>query len=168
MCGEILRAFDPSIGNCALADIGIYPLHVAATLFGAPERVLSHSLFLHNGFEGMGTATLAYPNGFFCTLTYSKITDATTPSVIEGEGGTLTIDHITTPTRVVFHPRRAPMRVIYESETPSDSMAGEIYAFCTMVRGTMSADPYLDRTDLTMRLYDTIVSQNGIFPPKQA
>lgn len=161
--GEVLRAFDPTIGNCALADIGIYPLHVALSLFGMPDTVGSQSVFLHNGFEGMGTATLAYEDGFLCSIAYSKITDGVRSSIIEGERGTLTINHITTPTRIVFHPRRADARVIYESDTPSDSMAGEIFAFARMVLFGDSAEPYLDRTDRTMRVYDTIVRQNAIF-----
>ena len=161
--GEVLRAFDPTIGNCALADIGIYPLHVALTLFGAPDSVSSHSLFLSNGFEGMGTVTMQYADGFLCNVIYSKITDGVSPSVIEGEGGTLTVDHMTLPTRVVFHPRRAPATVVYESDSPSDSMAGEIMAFAEAVLSQGSTDIYLDRTDLTMRIYDTVIRQNGIF-----
>ncbi len=163
LSGEVLRAFDPTIGNCALADIGIYPMHVAVSLFGMPTSVSSQSVFLHNGFEGMGTAMLAYEDGFLCSIAYSKITDGVRPSMIEGENGTLTINHITTPTRIVFHPRRAPARVIYESDSPSDSMRAEITAFADMVQNGDSADLYLNRTDCTMRLYDTIVRQNAIF-----
>ena len=34
--GEVLRAFDPSYSNAAVMDIGVYPLAVCVSLFGAP------------------------------------------------------------------------------------------------------------------------------------
>ena len=46
--------------NTALADIGIYPLHVCTLLFGVPSSVGARSLFLENGFEAMGNITLSY------------------------------------------------------------------------------------------------------------
>lgn len=164
LSGTVLNAFDPTIGNCALADIGIYPLHIAISLFGAPTDQHSHSTFLENGFEGMGQITLTYPErGFFCTVTYSKITDGVRPSVIEGELGTLTVDHISRPTRVTFLPRRGEERVIYHDGDFSN-MAAEAHAFGEMALGLRSPDLYLDRTEATLRVYDRVIAENGVFP----
>ena len=91
--GTVLNAFNPEICNSALADIGIYPLHMALMLFGKPKAFKASSVFLENGFEGLGELTLEYPD-MLCEVTYSKITDSTTPSVIEGEEGSLIIDRV--------------------------------------------------------------------------
>lgn len=164
LSGTVLNAFDPTIGNCALADIGIYPLHIAISLFGAPTAQHSHSTFLPNGFEGMGEISLLYPErGFFATVTYSKITDGVRPSVIEGEEGTLTVDHISRPTRVTFLPRRGEERVLYHDASFSN-MAAEAHAFGEMVLGRRSAEPYLDRTEATLAAYDRVIAESGIFP----
>ena len=55
--GIVENAFDPSIGNSALSDIGVYPLWLAVELFGRPIRVSSEKTYLENGFLGMGVST---------------------------------------------------------------------------------------------------------------
>ena len=124
--GDIQRAFDPAFGNAAVMDIGVYPLHIAVMLFGEPQGITANSLFLSNGFEGMGQITLRYSE-MLCSVTYSKITQSATPSVILGEKGSLLIDKLTQPTQIIFrtidgkeeHLPLAPNpnNMVYEIET---------------------------------------------------
>lgn len=164
--GEVLRAFDPSIQNCALADIGIYPLHLLLSLFGAPRAIHSGSVFLSNGFEGAGSILLDYADRGFCaTVSYSKVADNVDPSVIEGERGSITIDKINAPTRLVRIGRDGESEVLYTC-APYNNMRCEVDFFVRAVREKFDTSPYLSVTDLTMRCYDRIVIQNRIFQEK--
>lgn len=142
--GEVLNAFNPEIGNSALADIGIYPLHTAMMLFGKPKGIKASSTFLDNGFEGMGHITLEY-EGMLCEITYSKITDSATPSVIEGEEGSLIIDRINGARRIILRTRDGVSEDIPFDYRP-DNMVYELQAFIDMLYMRRSNIPYLDAT----------------------
>lgn len=158
--GEVLNAFDPKMKNTALADIGIYPLHTCVRLFGAPDSVTSRSLFLNNGFEGMGNIILGY-EGMTATVTYSKITESVNPSVIEGELGSLTFDKLNAPTKIVLTLRGFEPEVLEYKPHPNN-MVYEIEAFSRMVGGMLSFKPYLDASETTMRIVDEVYRKNGI------
>ena len=164
--GEVRRAFDPSIGNCALADIGIYPLHIAVSLFGAPARTTGFSTFLANGFEGAGELLLDYTErGFTVSVTYSKIADSALPSVWEGEDGVLTVDKLTQPTRVELLRRADKASQVLYTATHNGNMVFEVDAFVAMTRGECSAQPYLTATRTTLSLMDAYMHEKGIVMP---
>ncbi len=157
--GEVLNAFNPKMKNTALADIGIYPLHTAISLFGEPSGVVARSLFLENGFEAMGNLMLSYPK-MQVSVAYSKITDSVNPSVIEGEYGSLTFDKQNAPTKIVLKKRGEPPRTL--DYTPiANNMLYEIDAFADMVGGVLNFKPYLDVSEVTMRVVDKVYSQTG-------
>ena len=148
--GNVLNAFDPAICNSALADIGIYPLHMAIRLFGKPKDFTASSLFLDNGFEGMGNLTLRYPD-MLAEITYSKITQSATPSVIEGEEGSVVIDHVHGATEVCINYRDGSVeRVPFEYR--KDNMVYELSAFRDMVLYAGSSDEYLAATLESIRI----------------
>ena len=152
--GDIQNAFDPTIGNSSLADIGIYPLHVLVALFGEPTRISPIFISLSNGFMGCGHLALDYTDhGFFATVDYSKITDGKRPSVIEGELGSLLIDRINATEEILFVPRRGEECVLYRAHI-ENNMSFEIAAFSDMVNGKQDPLPYLAVTEQTMRTYD--------------
>ena len=159
LSGEVLNAFDPTLKNSALADIGIYPLHMAHALFGAPNGVRSGSIFLHNGFEGAGNITLEY-DGALVSILYSKISDSVNPSVIEGERGSILIDKISAPTRITLCPRRESPIVIWEDSVPNN-MVFEVRAFASMISGDISPDTYLDISEMTIRTVEESYRQTG-------
>ncbi len=97
--GEVLNAFEPSSGNSALRDIGVYCLHPALTLFGSPAGFAGTDFCLGNGFEAGGSMLLDY-GSMSVTCTYSKVACSATASVIQGENGTMTIDSIAEPAEV--------------------------------------------------------------------
>ena len=161
--GEVLNAFNPALKNSALADIGIYPLHVCIALFGAPLSVSSSSVFLENGFEGAGTVLMSYPD-MTATVSYSKIADHVTPSVIEGELGSLTVDKMTAPENVILHLRgKSPEKLTFNAR--SDNMVFEIKAFCDMINGTADNSPYLDVSIKTLAVVDKVYAASGITFP---
>lgn len=156
--GEVQNAFDPSIGNSSLADIGIYPLHLLVSLFGEPRDACAFGISLSNGFLGSGSILADYSDrGFLATVDFSKITESARPSVIEGELGSLLINKVNATSKITFCPRGAAPVILYDNEL-ANNMNFEISAFRDMTLGIISPGDYLDVTEQTMRTYDRVVA----------
>ena len=163
--GEVLNAFDPRIGNSALSDIGIYPLHMLISLFGAPEAVNARATLLQNGFEGEGELSLSYPH-MTASAVYSKIRGSERPSVIYGERGEIGVDKISAPTRVWLRTndgRTVKDVALPTSDTPGYNMRYEIAAFAEMVEGRIDNAPYLYATLESIRIVDLAYRQTGAY-----
>jgi len=157
--GELTNAFNPLMYNSALADIGIYPLHLCVSLFGEPENLTARSVFLHNGFEGEGSILMSYPE-MVATVTYSKITESVNPSVIEGEYGALTIDKINAPTKITLHIRGdEPIELPYTP--PKNNMKEEIIAFIGIVK-ERNSEKYLTLTESVQKCVDAAYKSAGV------
>ncbi len=157
--GEVLNAFDPEICNSALADIGIYPLNMAVSLFGAPRSIQAKAVFLHNGFEGMGSLSLDYLD-MLCDITYSKITEGTGYSFIEGENGTLFFDRVNSPTKIMMHMRGRAVEEI-PFERVEHNMTCEVKAFIEIASGRASGRAYLDATIEAIRIANEAYIKTG-------
>lgn len=133
--GEHMNAFDPSLGNSALADIGVYCLEPALDWFGIPKAQTGESVRLDNGFEALGSIQLRYP-GMLADIVYSKVAQSVTPSVIVGEDGALTIDNMAQPSRVTLEKRGEPKTILFDVSPPepADSMHFEVRSFVRQVQ----------------------------------
>lgn len=100
--GIIENAFKPELSNGALMDIGVYPVHALARLFGEPEEIKASGLILNNGIDGAGTIIANYGH-MQAELMYSKIANSYMPSEIQGEDGTMVIDMITEPKDITIY-----------------------------------------------------------------
>ncbi len=158
--GEILNAFNPKMGNAAIMDIGIYPLHVCAMMFGEPNSVYSRSVKLHNGFEGMGTIFLDYGD-VQAEVVYSKITDSVNPSVITGEDGAVSIGKLSTGERVTLRPRGGESQELF-GDRIGNNMVYEIADFVKAIHGEASVDNWNRLTEITLGIIDEVRAQNGI------
>ena len=152
--GIVENAFNPDIGNSALSDIGVYPLWLAIELFGAPKTLKSEKKYLSNGFLGMGTSILGYEDKLL-SVTYSKITDGVSPSVIEGELGSVIIDKISEPSEIYLALRGKEKVKLSYTKAPNN-MVYEIAAFKKMTEGKIDYLPYLKTTGLVMQAADII------------
>ena len=162
--GIVENAFDPKMKNSALADIGIYPLHVAISLFGAPKSINSTAIMLENGFLGAGSSTLGY-DGMIADISYSKIADSAAPSVIMGEDGSILIDRIVEPTLITLKKRGCESRVLYKRESGSN-MTDEIRAFRIMMQGKIDYKPYLELSERVMKAVSEIYRISGVVFPE--
>ena len=164
LSGTVLNAFNPALSNAALLDIGVYPVSVAARLFGKPHTVKSQSFLLSNGFEGGGTVLLSY-DGFTASVNYSKVCDSATPSFIIGEKGAITIDRISEPRRVTVKMRGEEERVLaLDAHGAPDNMFYEIDAFCTFV-AAHDMQNVSDVSRDTLFIMDEVRRENGIAFP---
>ena len=59
--GEVLPAFDPSVGGGALMDINIYNLHFVIALFGKPDSARYYCRRGYNGVDLSGTVVIDPP-----------------------------------------------------------------------------------------------------------
>ena len=105
LAGELPNAFNPVCSAGALMDIGVYTIYPMVVLFGKPLWVRASGTVLSSGIDGQGTAMFGY-DGLEATIVYSKITDSTLPSEVQGEEGTLSVDRINSISTVSFTPRQ--------------------------------------------------------------
>jgi scyllo-inositol 2-dehydrogenase (NADP+) len=91
--GSVLNAFNPKFSNGSMMDIGIYCLYPMVVLFGKPDSVKANGLLLESGVDGEGSILLDYEDKDAVVM-YSKISNSYVPSEIQGENGSILIDHI--------------------------------------------------------------------------
>lgn len=161
--GVILNAFNPEYSNAAIMDIGVYCIHYCARLFGMPDRIHAESSFLHNGMEGCGILLLNYGQ-MQVEIVYSKITESAFPSVIQGENGTLTIDRLSKPTKVMRIGRDGDQKDL--GYLPSENnMVHEVMDFMELIRRGEWDHEYLKYSQITMKIMDEARRQTGIVFP---
>ena len=161
--GEILNAFNPSYGNAALMDIGVYALECCVLFFGEPLSVYAKSVMLHNGMEGMGSVFLDY-GAHQAEVVYSKITQSCTPTVITGEGGSITIGKLSTGEDVKLWSRSGDAKDL-TPEKPEINMVYEIADFVDCIGGRADPKIWQELTRVTIRVMDEVRRQNGITFP---
>ena len=131
LAGEQVNIFDPAMAGGALLDLGVYCVAAMVSLFGEPEHVAAAAVRIASGADGSGVALLQYP-GFVGEVEYSKITRSDRPSEIQGETGTLVIDHIEQPTRVTLTRLDGSVDV-RELDGPENNMVYEAQRFADLV-----------------------------------
>lgn len=114
--GIIANAFKPELSNGSSMDIGVYCIYPMVTLFGKPNQVYASVMKLPTGADGQGTLVANYDT-FDAVLMYSKIADSMLPTEIQGEEGTIIIDRINCPRKVVFKP--------HDKSLPEENLTAE-------------------------------------------
>ena len=163
--GIVENAFDPKLLNSSVRDIGVYCIHAIVRMFGMPESVESYSTLLSNGFEGSGIVLMKYPD-FLAQAVYSKITASVNPSVIQGEKGSILVNHIGRPTQMELRLRQSDRdgledgkkeRIPYEPVP--NNMIYEIQKFYELIEEKCVEHPYLDISLNTIRIIDKVMQQ---------
>lgn len=155
LAGQRVNIFDPAMGGGALLDLGVYCISAAVDLFGAPTAVVGQSVPLPTGADGAGAALLGYED-LVVDVSYSKISFSRRPSEIQGELGTLLIDHIDAPRK---------LRLVSSTESditvdePVDNLHCSLERFVELVDGDRDANPDQTRTLYTLRIADEIRRQ---------
>lgn len=94
LAGRPINIFDPALGGGALNDLGVYLTHPLGRMFSMPTRAAASMVRVSTGADGAGAALLTYP-GMVAQLSWSKMSAGRFGGSIEGEQGTITIDHMT-------------------------------------------------------------------------
>ena len=154
--GIIENAFDVGMKNSSLSDIGVYPLWLAVSLFGADCAFKNESVFLENGFQGSGEILMSYGD-VLGTVSYSKITEGHGESFIEGENGALVINKISAPTMITYVSNDGTRNEIASSSC-KNNMIYEIEYFKHCIEGICSPHEHNACSADVMRIIDNISS----------
>jgi scyllo-inositol 2-dehydrogenase (NADP+) len=163
--GTVLNAFKPELANGALMDIGIYCIVPVISLFGRPESINSQGILLETGADGEGTIVFKYKD-MEAVAMYSKITNSTIPSEIQGEDGSIIIDSVSDPKKVEIHYRDGTVEDISQDQE-DNAMYYEVCEFIDLLqRGeTESSLQSFRLSEDTTAILDEARKQIGIqFP----
>ncbi|WP_082918201.1 Gfo/Idh/MocA family protein [Oceanobacillus sp. Castelsardo] len=130
--GKESNVFSKEFAGGALTDLGVYPLSMAIDMFGEPSNLDYYPVMLGNGVDGSGTLVLDYKS-FIVTILCSKITQAIIPSEIQGEEGTITIDHIAPISKISHYDRKNKQINELAVEQAEQDMVYEAEEFIQMI-----------------------------------
>lgn len=160
--GIIENAFKPELSNGALMDIGVYVVACMIRLFGAPVSIKASGIKLSNGVDGAGTILMEYPD-MIGEAIYSKITDSTMPSQIQGEDASMLVQEIENikDLRIV---RKGVVQSIHFEQ--SDNILNyETQEFIKMIKTGMGWEKSREITLETMKVLDEARRQLHIVFP---
>ena len=171
--GIVENAFDPTLGNGALMDLGVYCVHAAQMIFGAPKSVRAAAVKIPGSIDGAGSILLGYDD-CIADIQYSKISQGAQLTEIQGEGGSLLIDSITRPTTWRLIPRTGKRadglsgvsgsglseRSI-DVLAPRHAMAYELSDFLRQIHGE-SMPQFNENTRAVMQVLDEARAQTGV------
>lgn len=165
--GEPTNIFSTELATGALMDLGVYCVHLALGLFGAPQSLRAAAVKLANGADGAGTILACYEDKL-AELLYSKITDGCLPGQIQGEQGTILVHHPDNITRLEVlwrDGRREDIRI----QNPPNNMCGEVRHFLHLLGGAPGYEEAKSRTLAALALMDEARRQTGLrFPADEA
>lgn len=160
--GEILNAFNPSLANAAVMDIGVYAVYGLVRLFGKPEEIRGLNVKLSNGMEGIGTILARYP-GMISEILYSKITDTIGESQIQGEKGNILVDMISEPSRITLKLRNQKEQVFRLTKDPNPLYEeAKVLASILENRDFQRAEWYQKQTAVQIGIIEEVRRQTGI------
>lgn len=163
--GTVLNAFNPSLSNGALMDLGVYCIYPTVALFGVPDEVKANAVMLESGVDGEGSLLLKYGD-LEAVLMYSKITQSNLPCEIQGEDGNIVFDRMSEPgsVKVMYRDGRTEELTRPQSE---QTMRYEIEAFMEYIRAGKT-EPDVNRLETslaTMEIMDEARRQFGLVYP---
>lgn len=88
------RLWDPAQGGGSLLDIGIYPLFLARSLLGLPDRVAATMLRAGTGVDSACDVELQWNTGAVASLHSSFVENTPCLAVIEGEEGMVVMERM--------------------------------------------------------------------------
>ncbi|MFD0676035.1 MULTISPECIES: Gfo/Idh/MocA family protein [unclassified Paenibacillus] len=163
--GTVLNAFNPVFSNGSLMDLGVYCIYPMVVLFGRPDQIKATGVKLDSGVDGEGSILLKYAE-MDAVIMYSKITDSSLPSEIQGESGSLVIDKINHPGKVEIHYRDGSIEDITKPQD-SKTMIYEVKEFIELIhngRLESTTNSYANSL-IAMEIMDEARKQIGLVYP---
>ena len=166
--GIVMNAFDPTLGNAAVMDIGVYCIHSLVRLFGMPQEIQAFSTKLSNDFDGSGIVLMKYET-MIAEAVHSKISVSVNPSVIQGEDGSILIDYISKPEKICLQLREGARdtlegagREILPFIPADNNMIYVIQEFIKLISENNIDHKYLQYSLDTIRVIDEVRRQTCI------
>jgi predicted dehydrogenase len=163
--GKILNAFNPAFSNGALMDLGIYCIYPLVVLFGKPDEIKATGVMLESGVDGEGSILLQYAD-MDAVIMYSKISDSSLPSEIQGENGSMIIYKISQPQKVEFRFRDGSTEDVSKPQA-SQTMVYEVMELISLIQNgrlESSTNTYAHSL-MAMEIMDEARRQMGLVFP---
>jgi predicted dehydrogenase len=165
--GIIENAFKPELSNGALMDLGVYCTAMLVALFGVPQAVDARAVRLAGSIDGQGIIVACYDT-MLAELSYSKISQAVLPSVIQGEDGSMIIDSLGAIRSIRLEMRNGETAGLFCQDEEYDGVY-VIEKFINLIKSGDKALSFRRITLETMNILDEARGQQGIvFPADQA
>jgi len=155
--GETPNIFSKEFAGGALMDLGIYCVELMVALFGEPGEIISSHIPVRTGVDGQG-AVIAKYDKFLVELSYSKVSQAATPSIIQGEEGSLLFTKASIIDKIDVVKRNGENRQVI-CYTEENDMIYELIAFADIIKNPEKAEIYNDYTMKSQKIMDEIKSQ---------
>lgn len=161
--GENPNTFNPAWSNGSVMDIGFYCLASAVALWGEPVSVTANASLLESGVDAHGTVVMNYGE-FDVTLLHSKVSQSVNASEIQGEEGSLVIDHIAECQRITVMPRSGKPQDLTQPQH-INTMLYEAETFAKLIDDNEVNHPGLAVSRTTAKLLTEIRRQTGVIFP---
>jgi len=155
--GETPNIFKKELAGGALMDLGVYCVELMIALFGEPNEIISSHIMLRTDVDGQG-AVIAKYDEFLAELSYSKVSQAATPCVIQGEEGSLLFTKASIIDKIDVVKRNGENRQVI-CYTDENDMIYELMAFAKIIKEPHKADIYNDYTMKAQKIMDEIKCQ---------
>lgn len=163
LAGEEPNVFSPRFSGGALVDLGVYPVYLAAALFGEPQRICYHPVILRSGIDGNGTLILDYGD-FICTVACSKISQSFIPCEIHGEAGTIVLDKAAPISKMEFIDHRSKESESFGTVQHENDMVYEIENIVSIIetRNDEQYEKLKHLSQIVLSITETARKQSGI------
>jgi predicted dehydrogenase len=165
LAGQKPNTFNPQFSSGSIMDIGYYCIAFTVALFGKPNTIQASAHLLETGVDGCGTAILDYGQ-FLVTIDHSKISNSQLNNEIQGENGSLLIQHVALCEKVQLIQNLGSNNESNISEPQHDnSMSYEVSFFAKQVREAQINEEAMLRTKITSDVMTEIRRLTGVkFP----
>ncbi|QIQ21915.1 Gfo/Idh/MocA family protein [Zophobihabitans entericus] len=163
--GENPNTFNPEFSNGSIMDIGLYPAGAAIALWGKPKTVYANATLLDSGVDAHGTVVMNYGD-FDVTIFHSKVSDSNIPSEIQGEDGSILIEHESVMEKVTFIPRKGlGVTENLTLEQKENTMYYEAEVFAKLVQDNQLDHKGLVYSEQLSELLTEVRRQTGVVFP---
>ncbi|WP_294614909.1 Gfo/Idh/MocA family oxidoreductase [uncultured Gilliamella sp.] len=161
--GENPNTFNPLFSNGSIMDIGVYPLNFAIGLWGKPTCVSANACLLQSGVDAHGSVLMNYDD-FEVIIWHSKVSNSYIPSEIQGENGSLIINHLSVCQQIRYQPRQAMEKDITVKQN-SNEMYYEAETFAKLYKKRQINHKGLDYSLIASTLLTEIRKQTNVTFP---
>lgn len=168
--GKNPNTFNPAFSSGSIMDIGYYCIAFTVALFGRPNKIQASAYLLESGVDGCGTAMLDYGD-FSVTIDHSKISASTLNNEIQGEKGSLLIEHVALCEKVTLYTVSTictvPTKNTFELTQPQieNSMCYEAVFFAQQIKNQKMDSETMSRSKITAAVITEIRALTGVkFP----
>lgn len=169
------RLLDPALGGGALLDLGVYPVHLATCLLGAPDAVAAVASIGPTGVDLDTAVSLRWASGSVATAQASLTTWLPMTGVVVGTEGWLELPaphHV--PESLTLHVHRdggqPPLRTVEEHPTGGDGLRFEIAHVHECLARGLRESPVMpwDQTLSLMTVLDQVRAEIDLVFPGEA